>query len=273
MPQAWEGIVDPPVQTRVTDKPRATGYTMVLDKGMGIHGTADLMQMAAHVIDSLKLTFGTSAFYEESVLREKIALVQNAGVDIYPGGTFLEAAVAQGKVADYVMRARELGFNTIEVSDGTIEMDAATRGDIIKRAKDAGFKVLTEVGKKDPKDAIATTTMHEQIAADLAQGADKVIVEARESGHGVGIFDSSGDVQTEMVEEILGGINNVDRPHLGSADQEPAAVAYPRVRPQRQPGQHPAGRHSGAGGPALRYAGGYTEARSRRHVAVDNSGP
>lgn len=210
MPQAWEGIVDPPVQTRVTEKPRATGYTMVLDKGMGIHASADLLQMAAHVIDSIKLTFGTSAFYEESVLREKIALVQEAGVDIYPGGTFLEAAVAQGKVADYVLRARELGFNTIEVSDGTIEMDAATRGDIVKLAKDAGFKVLTEVGKKDPKDAIATTTMHEQIAADLAQGADKVIVEARESGHGVGIFDSSGDVQTEMVEEILGGINNVD---------------------------------------------------------------
>lgn len=210
MPQAWEGIVDPPVQTRVTEKPRATGYTMVLDKGLGLHATADLMQMAAHVIDSLKLTFGTSAFYEESTLREKIALVQDAGVDIYPGGTFLEAAVAQGKVVEYVSRARELGFNTLEVSDGTIEMDAATRGDIVKRAKDAGFKVLTEVGKKDPKDAIATTTMHEQIAADLAQGAYKVIVEARESGHGVGIFDSSGDVQTEMVEEILGGINNVE---------------------------------------------------------------
>lgn len=210
MPQAWEGIVDPPVRTRVTEKPRATGYTMVLDKGMGIHGTADLMQMAAHVIDSLKLTFGTSAFYEERVLRDKISLVQDAGVDIYPGGTFLEAAVAQGKVADYVLRARELGFNTIEVSDGTIEMDAATRSDIIKRALDAGFKVLTEVGKKDPKDAIATTTMHEQVASDLAQGADKVIVEARESGHGVGIFDASGDVQTEMVEEILGGINNVE---------------------------------------------------------------
>ena len=210
MPQAWEGIVDPPVQTRVTEKPRATGYTMVLDKGLGLHATADLMQMAAPAIDSLKLTFGTSAFYEESTLREKIALVQDAGVDIYPGGTFLEAAVAQGKVAAYVQRARELGFNTIEVSDGTIEMDAATRNDIVKRAKDAGFKVLTEVGKKDPKDAIETTTMHEQIAADLAQGAYKVIVEARESGHGVGIFDSSGDVQTDMVEEILGGINNVE---------------------------------------------------------------
>lgn len=210
MPQAWDGIVDPPVQTRVTEKPRPTGYTMVLDKGLGLHATTDLMQMAAHVIDSLKLTFGTSAFYEERLLRDKIALVQDAGVDIYPGGTFLEAAVAQGKVADYVLRARELGFNTIEVSDGTIEMDAATRSDIVKRAKDAGFKVLTEVGKKDPKDAIETTTMHEQIAADLAQGAYKVIVEARESGHGVGIFDSSGDVQTDMVEEILGGINNVE---------------------------------------------------------------
>ena len=210
MPQAWEGIVDPPVRTRVTEKPRNTGYTMVLDKGLGLHGTTDLMQMAHHVIDSLKLTFGTSAFYEEDVLREKIALVQAAGVDIYPGGTFLEAAVAQGKLPEYIVRAKALGFNTIEVSDGTIEMDAATRSDIVKRAKDAGFKVLTEVGKKDPKDAITTSTMHEQIAADLAQGAAKVIVEARESGHGVGIFDAGGDVQTEMVQEILGGINNVE---------------------------------------------------------------
>ena len=210
MPQAWEGIVEPPVRTRVTAKPRATGYTMVLDKGLGLNATADLMQMAAHVIDSLKLTFGTSAFYEEAVLREKIGLVQAAGVDIYPGGTFLEAAVVQGKLPAYVARAKELGFNTIEVSDGTIEMDAAARNDIIARALDAGFKVLTEVGKKDPKDAIATTTMHEQIASDLAQGAHKVIVEARESGHGVGIFDAGGDVQTEMVQEILGGVNNVD---------------------------------------------------------------
>ncbi len=210
MPQAWEGIVDPPVRSRVQDKPRATGYTMVLDKGLGLHATTDLMRMANHVIDSLKLTFGTSAFYDEAVLREKIALVEAAGVDIYPGGTFLEAAVAQGKLPAYVARAKELGFSTIEVSDGTIEMDAATRSDIIRRAKDAGFKVLTEVGKKDPKDAIETTTMHEQIASDLAEGAHKVIVEARESGHGVGIFDAGGDVQSDMVAEILGGINNVD---------------------------------------------------------------
>ena len=210
MPQAWEGIVEPPVRTRVAAKPRATGYTMVLDKGLGLNATADLMQMAAHVIDSLKLTFGTSAFYAESVLREKIGLVQAAGVDIYPGGTFLEAAVVQDKLPDYVRRAKELGFSTLEVSDGTIEMDAATREDIIARALNAGFKVLTEVGKKDPKDAITTTTMHEQIASDLAQGAHKVIVEARESGHGVGIFDAGGDVQTEMVQEILGGVNNVD---------------------------------------------------------------
>ena len=118
--------------------------------------------------------------------------------------------MAQGKLPEYIVRAKALGFNTIEVSDGTIEMDAATRSDIVKRAKDAGFKVLTEVGKKDPKDAITTSTMHEQIAADLAQGAAKVIVEARESGHGVGIFDAGGDVQTEMVQEILGGINNVE---------------------------------------------------------------
>ena len=34
--------------------------------------------------------------------------------------------------------------------------------------------------------------MHEEIAADLANGSYKVIVEAREAGKGVGIYDKDG---------------------------------------------------------------------------------
>jgi len=210
MPQAWQGVVDIPVTTRVMQKPRSSGYTMVIDKGLGLNATADLLTMAAHVIDAVKLTFGTSAFYEEDVLRRKIALVREAQVDIYPGGTFLEVAVAQARAKEYLARCRELGFTTIEVSDGTIAMSDATRRDVIKRAKDAGFKVITEVGKKDPSEAISMAHMHAQIASDLAHGAFKVIVEARESGHGVGIFDKAGNVQEEAVSEILAGVKNVN---------------------------------------------------------------
>ncbi len=89
---AWEGIFTMPEPGR-SSKPRSDGFTMVLDKGLGLSATEDLMETAAHAIDFLKLSFGTSAFYSEKVLREKAERVNAAGVDLYPGGTFLEVTV------------------------------------------------------------------------------------------------------------------------------------------------------------------------------------
>jgi phosphosulfolactate synthase len=203
--KAWEGVFDMPQPGR-TMKPRSTGFTMVLDKGLGLNATQDLMDTAADYVDSLKLTFGTSAFYDESVLREKVEIVTGAGVDIYPGGTFLEVTVWQGRYAEYLKRARELGFTAIEVSDGTVEMTDQVRADCLKRALDAGFKVVSEVGKKSPDEKVATAEMHRQIAHDLELGASLVIVEAREGGKGIGVFDASGAVDEREVDAIVAGV-------------------------------------------------------------------
>ncbi|NLE75405.1 MAG: phosphosulfolactate synthase, partial [Chloroflexi bacterium] len=60
--KAWQGVFSMPEPGRTT-KPRKAGYTMVLDKGLGLSATQDLMDTAAEYIDALKQTFGTSAFY------------------------------------------------------------------------------------------------------------------------------------------------------------------------------------------------------------------
>ena len=207
--KAWEGVFTAPVAGRAT-KPRKTGYTMVIDKGLGLHVTSDLMAAAADYIDALKLTFGTSAFFDTDLLKQKTEIVRKAGVDIYPGGTFFEVAVWQKSVAKYLDRCHELGFTAVEISDGTIEMDAATRTKVIKAALKSGFKVITEVGKKDPKDAIGIPMMCAEVESDLALGVFKVIVEARESGKGVGVMDASGNVDAAEVEKITAGIKNPD---------------------------------------------------------------
>ena len=207
--KAWNGVFRMPVQGR-TAKPRTKGVTMVLDKGLGLHATEDLMAVGADYIDYLKLSFGTSALYDDDLTRQKTALVTGARVAIYPGGTFLEIAVAQGRYDQYLARARDLGFDAIEVSDGTIDMSLALREDVIKRALDQGFAVVSEVGKKDPNEKIAADLMHRQIASDLALGVSKVIVEARESGRGVGIYDRSGAVDGGEVDLILAGVENLD---------------------------------------------------------------
>ena len=203
--KAWAGVFTMPQPGRSV-KPRTNGFTMVLDKGLGCHATKDLMETAADYVDFVKFSFGTSAFYDEKVVRDKIEIVTAAGVDIYPGGTFLEVTVWQNRYAEYLQRAKKLGFTAIEVSDGTMEMSLDVRSDCIKRALDAGLKVLTEVGKKSPDEKVATAEMHRQIAHDLEMGASVVIVEAREAGKGVGVFDKSGSVNESEVDGIVAGV-------------------------------------------------------------------
>lgn len=105
---------------------------------------------------------------------------------------------------EYLKRCKELGFNAIEISDGTIEFDLETRKGCVKRAVDMGFKVLTEVGKKDPNEKVA-------FASDLESGAFAVIVEAREAGKGVGIYDASGKVKEDEIDKIIAGVDDLTK--------------------------------------------------------------
>lgn len=207
---AWEGVIELPVRDRLP-KPRERGWTMVIDKGLGLHAIDDLMQVAAPAIDVVKLTFGTSAFFARDLLREKVRTITAHGVSCMPGGTLQEVAVWQGALDRYLERARELGFDAIEVSDGTIEMDARTRAETIGKAVKAGFRVLSEVGKKDPNDAQPMAVLAHTVEADLNHGAFMVIMEAREAGKGVGIYDASGLPKEAEIDAFLQDVHDPSR--------------------------------------------------------------
>lgn len=209
MYKAWEGTIEIPVTDRST-KPRSSGLTMVIDKGMGIHRLEDLIRSASEYIDIVKLTFGTSAFYDKELLKEKTSMITSADIDVMPGGTFLEIAIWQKELEKYLTRAKELGFSAIEISDGTIDMDLKTRKNAIIMARDRDFKVITEVGKKDPKETIPISQIHQLIEEDLSNGAIKVIIEAREAGKGVGIFDADGKIKQDEVEGIIAGVKDIN---------------------------------------------------------------
>lgn len=209
--KAWFDILDFPHPDR-TEKPRQRGVTMVIDKGLGLTDTRDLMELASDYVDQVKLTFGTSAFYKTRLLRQKIELVKSYGVDIFPGGTFLELALLQGRIVEYFDRARELGFTGVEVSDGTIDLDEETRFSTIQLARAYGFGlVISEVGKKDSRDAVGGPPLWQQVAQDIDAGADTVIVEGRESGEGVVIYDDSGNVLEEALQELVAHIADPSR--------------------------------------------------------------
>ena len=146
--KSWRRVVTFPLPGRVA-KPRDYGLTMVMDKGIGLLTTGEIMEMAAEYVDYWKLTFGTSAFYPAKILRKKIELLRSFGMEVYPGGTFFELAYFQGKLEAYLETAVELGFTAVEVSDGTVQFDRAKRKTAIRRARELGLKVLSEVGRKE----------------------------------------------------------------------------------------------------------------------------
>lgn len=201
--RAWEDVLTFPLPGRPS-KPRRTGLTMVIDKGLGLLETRDLLHLAGESMDFLKLTFGTSAFYRRDLLQEKIGLCRAHGIEVFPGGTFLEVALVQGRLLPFLSRARELGFSYIEVSDGTVDLSQSERERAIRTAREFGFGVVSEVGKKDPADAVAMGRLAEQVALDLEAGAELVIVEGRESGQGVVIYDEQGRIKPGDLEQMAG---------------------------------------------------------------------
>lgn len=109
----------------------------------------------------------------------------------------------------FLQYADDLGFTGIEVSDGTLSLSTKERRRAIQSAKAYGFKVATEVGKKNGT-PIPVLRMQQIIADDLEAGADRVIIEGRESGKGVGIFDQNGNVKEAEMEALVHGLPNLE---------------------------------------------------------------
>lgn len=206
---AWDSVISLPERNRLS-KPRTTGKTMVIDKGLGLSATKDLLEMGAPYIDYIKIAFGSAALYSTKQLRAKIDLVKSYGIDIYPGGTLFEIAVFQNKLPQFYQKAVELGFTYLEVSEGTIDLPSEIRAQSIKQAVDHGFKVLSEIGKKDSTIHLNPNAALEQIAIDLEMGAEKVIIEGRDSGKGVGIYNEDGKIKGDLLNVIVSGVQNID---------------------------------------------------------------
>lgn len=199
---SWQDVLDFPLTGR-KEKPRTEGLSMVIDKGLGYTEMAELLEVAAGYIDFIKLGFGTSALYASHQLTRKIELVRRYNVDILPGGTFLEIAWVQGKATDFLQMAAEMGYTVIEVSDGTVDLPPAERARLIEAAVARGFKVLSEVGKKHPDDRVEGLQLHQQVIRDIEGGAFKVIVEGRESGKGVVIYDDHGAIRHDELKALV----------------------------------------------------------------------
>ncbi len=182
-----------------TTKPRTSGFTMAMDKGLSLRQVEDFVSSCSEYVDIVKLGWATS--YVTSNLKEKLAIYKEAGIPVYLGGTLFEAFVVRGQFDDYRGVLDKYGLEYAEVSDGSISLNHDKKCDFISTLSKQ-VTVLSEVGSKDAAKIIPPYKWIEQMQKELDAGAWKVIGEAREGGN-VGLFRDSGEVRQGLVEEIL----------------------------------------------------------------------
>ena len=180
-------------------KPRNSGLTMVMDKGLSMRQVEDFIEVGGTYTDIVKLGWATS--YVTPNLDQKIKLYHQAGIPVYFGGTLFEAMMVRGQFDDYCRLLDKYNLEYAEVSDGSIEIEHEEKCEFIRKLSKQ-VTVISEVGSKDVQKIFAPYKWIKLMLAEIEAGSWKVIAEARESGN-VGIYRDSGEVRQGLVDEIL----------------------------------------------------------------------
>ena len=187
-----------------TKKTRDIGLTMVMDKGLSVREAEDLVYSSSDYIDIIKLGFGTAIISKN--IKKKIQLYQKNNIKVHVGGTLFEAFIVRNMFDDYIKFVEDLNLNTIEVSDGSIDLNHKIKCEYISDLSKK-FTVFSEVGYKKSNRILAPSKWIKLMKQELDAGSWKVIAEARESGT-VGVFRKDGEIRSDLIEEILSKIPN-----------------------------------------------------------------
>lgn len=157
------------------------------------------LAQSAHLMATLKISMACWQVAREEAVRAKIAAARNAGVEVTTGGGPFEVAVAQHQLPRYLELCSSLGFQRIECGEGFTTLDSEPDA-IVEQARSHGLSVQYEVGPKHegPMTRATIDELIETAARWLDAGAVQVVVEARESAVGVGLFDASGGLDAEL---------------------------------------------------------------------------
>jgi phosphosulfolactate synthase len=152
----------------------------------------------------LKISMACWMVANESATRMKLALARAYGVPTVTGGGPFEIAVAQGELSAYLDLCADVGVTRIECGQGFTESNLKPR-EIVAAAKSRGLDVQMELGKKHDGgfNRLTLSAWIDQGQEWLDAGALQLVVEARESARGVGLFDQDGNLNAAYADRFV----------------------------------------------------------------------
>src|SRR5579883_1315769 len=148
--------------------------TSPFDPGYDPATLASHLEQSSHLMAILKISMACWLIANEDATRRKVA-------------------VAQRRLPEYLDLCAGIGFTRIECGEGFTDMTLSA-GEVVAMASERGLDVQFELGKKHTGAFSAATVdqLLEQGKRWLDAGALELVVEARESAQGVGLFDDHG---------------------------------------------------------------------------------
>lgn len=188
-------------QIGVRPTPRAT---CPFDPGYDLATLEGHMRQSGHLLKTVKISMACWMVADEDVSRRKIAAVTQQGIPAVAGGGPFEVAVAQQALPAYLDLCADMGITRIECGEGFIELSVEP-GQIVAEAQQRGLEVEFELGEKHAGRFTDETT--EALIADgnrwLEAGAVRLVVEARESAHDVGLFSNPGEFDARQADRLV----------------------------------------------------------------------
>jgi phosphosulfolactate synthase len=153
------------------------------------------LEQSGHLMSILKLSMACWLVADETCTRRKIVAAKHHGVAVVTGGGPFEIAVAQGELPAYFALCADLGVTRVECGEGFTELDIPPQ-DIVAMAHEKGLEVQFELGKKHDGQFSKSVvdSLLDRGREWVEAGAVELVIEARESGRAIGVFDGEGNL-------------------------------------------------------------------------------
>jgi phosphosulfolactate synthase len=183
--------------------PEMPPLTSPFDPGYDPATLESHLEQSSHLMAILKISMACWMVAKEDSTRRKVAAAIRHRVPTVTGGGPFEIAVAQDCLPAYLDLCADIGFTRIECGEGFTDMPLGAR-EVIGMAERRGLEVQFELGKKHGGAFSSDTT--EQLINQgrrwMDAGARELVVEARESAKGVGLFDNDGEFNGALADRF-----------------------------------------------------------------------
>jgi phosphosulfolactate synthase len=184
--------------------PEVPAATSPFDPGYDLSTLTGHLKQSHHLMSQLKVSMACWMIADEEITREKIALVKKFNVPTTTGGGPFEVAYVQGKLLQYLDLVKDFGFTRIECGEGFTDISLNAK-EIVEMANSRDLDVQFELGKKH--EGVFTKQVVEGLVDQgkrwLDAGALQLVVEARESAKGIGLFDEQGNLNVSFADRFV----------------------------------------------------------------------